>query len=216
MINFRQLNCHVDVFTANAAKLREWRQKASNVSLLDLKRAYLHVRVQKTLWPIQTVKIGGQRYCLTRLGFGLNLAPLVVKAIVSAVLLQEEAVGHTASAYIDDIYVNEDVMPATRVREHLARFGLECKDPERLEDGARVLGLTVVMEHGKLRRKRGSMVPDAPYIVKRRAVFSLCGRLVGHFPVCGWLREFAKYSSGGQARSQRAWMMKRGTTCCSG
>ena len=31
------------------------------------------------------------------------------------------------------------------------------------------------------------MVPDAPNIVTRQAVFSLCGRLVGHFPVCGWL-----------------------------
>ena len=139
MMDFRQLNCHVDGFTANAAKLREWRQKGSKVSLLDLKKAYLQVRVQKTLWLFQTVKIGGLRYCLTRLGFDFNVAPLIMKAIVSEVLSQEEAVGHAASAYIDDIYVNEDVMPATRVREHLARFGLECKDPERLEDGARVL-----------------------------------------------------------------------------
>ena len=48
-----------------------------------------------------------------------------MKAIVSAVLSQEKAVCHAVSAYIDDIYVNEDVMPMTRVREHLARFGLE-------------------------------------------------------------------------------------------
>ena len=146
------------------------------------------MRVQKILWLFQTVKIGKQRYCLTRLGFGLNVAPLIMKAIVSAVLSQEEAVDHAASAYIDDIYVNEDVMPATRVREQLARFGLECKDPERLEDGARVLGLAVVMEHKKLRWKRRSMVPDAPDIVTRRAVFSLYERLVEHLPVCDWLR----------------------------
>ena len=92
-----------------------------------------------------------------------------------------------ASAYIDDIYINEDVMPVTHVREHLARFGLECKDPERLEDGTRVLGLAVAMEHGKLQWKQGSMVPDTPDIVMQWAVFSLCRRLVGHFPVCGWL-----------------------------
>ena len=128
------------------------------------------------------MKIVGQRYCLTRLGFGLNVAPLIMKAIVSAVLSQEEAADHAASAYIDDIYVN-----ATHVREHLARFGFECKDPERLEDGARVLVLAIAMEHGKLRWKRESMVPDAPDIVTRRAVFSLCGRLVGHSPMCGWL-----------------------------
>ena len=186
------MDCHVDVFTANAdiyaAKLREWRQKVSIVSLLDHKRAYLQVRVQKTLWPFQTVKISGQRYCLTHLEFGLNVAPLIMKAIVSAVLSQKETVGYVASAYIDDIYVNEDVMPATCVREHLARFGLEYNDPKRLEDGARVLGLAVAMEDGKLRWKRGSMVPDAPEIVTRRAVFSSCGKLVGHFSVCGWLR----------------------------
>ena len=168
-MDFRQLNCHVDVFTANAdvcaAKLREWRQNVSNVSLLDLKSAYLQVRVQKTLWRFQTVEIGGQKYCLTCLGFGLNVAPLIMKAIVSAVLSQKEAVGHAASAYIDNIYVNEDVMPATRLREHLARFGLENKDTERLEDGVRVLGLAVAMEHGKLQWKRGSMVSDAPDIV---------------------------------------------------
>ena len=108
-----------------------------------------------------------------------------MKAIVSAVLSQEEAVGYAASAHIEDIYVNEDVMPGTSGREHLARFGLERKDLERLEDGARVLGLVVAMEHGKLRWKRRSMIPGALYIVTRWAVFSLYGRLVGHFPVCG-------------------------------
>ena len=57
-----------------------------------------------------------------------------MKAIVSAVLSQEEAVGCAASAYNDNIYVNEDVMPTTHVREHLVQFGLKCKDLERLED----------------------------------------------------------------------------------
>ena len=79
VMDFQQLNCHVHVFTANAdvcaAKLREWQQKGSNVSLLDLKRAYLQVCVQKSQWPFQTVKISRQRYCLIHLGFGLNVAP---------------------------------------------------------------------------------------------------------------------------------------------
>ena len=74
-----------------------------------------------------------------------------MKAIVSTVLLWEEAVEHAASAYIDDIYVNEDVVPATCIREHLAQFGLKCKDIEQLKDGTQVLGLLVVgMEHGEL------------------------------------------------------------------
>ena len=78
---------------------------------MDLKRAYLQVCVHKTLWLFQTMKIGGQRYCLTRLGFGLNVAPLIIKAIVSMALSQEEAVSHAVSAYINDISVNKDVLP---------------------------------------------------------------------------------------------------------
>ena len=53
-----------------------------------------------------------------------------MKAIVNTVLSQEEAVGHVASAYIDDIYVNKDVVPTTCVREDLdaaiTRSGIVC------------------------------------------------------------------------------------------
>ena len=66
VMDYRKLNQHVDAFTANAdvyaAKLREWRQKGSNVALLDLKRAYLQIKVDELLWPFQTVMIKGKRY----------------------------------------------------------------------------------------------------------------------------------------------------------
>ena len=74
--------------------------------------------------PEDTVAVPDLADCLIRLGFGLNVASLIMKAIVIVVLLWKEAVGLVASAYIDDIYVNENVMPTTHVREHLARFGL--------------------------------------------------------------------------------------------
>ena len=74
-----------------------------------------------------------------------------MKAIISTVLVQEETVCCTATMYIDNSYINEDVVSVTRVREHLAQFGQECKDPERLKDGARVLGLVVAIEQGELR-----------------------------------------------------------------
>ena len=50
-----------------------------------------------------------------------------------------------------------------------------------------MLRLAVGMEYGELRWKRGSVVPEVPSVVVRRTVFSMCGRLVGHLPVCGWL-----------------------------
>ena len=192
VLDYRELNKHIEAYTADAdvcaSKLREWRQKGSNVSVLDLRKAYLQVRVDKTLWPFQTVWFRGQRYCLTRLGFGLNVAPQIMKTIVNAVLSQEKAIKDATSAYIDDVYVNEDIESASCVRDKLAHFGLECKSPERLQSGARVLGLDVCEEEGTLRWRRGSEIPGIPDIITRRTVFSLCGKLVGHLPVCGWLR----------------------------
>ena len=92
---YRELNQHVDAFTADAdvcaAKLRERHQKRNNVALLDLKRAYLQIRVHELLWPFQTVVIKGKRYCLTRLGFGLNVEPLIMIAIIKTVLMQDES-----------------------------------------------------------------------------------------------------------------------------
>ena len=138
-MDFQELNHYVDTFTANAdvcaAKLHKWWQKSSHMSLLDLRRVYLQVRVHKSLWPFQAVKVDRKRYCLRCLGFSLNVAPLIMKANISMVLAQEETVSCMASTYLDDIYINEDVMPATHVREHLTQFGLECKDLEWLGDG---------------------------------------------------------------------------------
>ena len=70
----------------------------------------------------------------------------------------------------------------------LAQFGLICKDPERLEDGARVLGLDVHGKQGSLRWRRRAMLPEVPDALTRRVVFSLCGILIGHLPVCGLFR----------------------------
>ena len=118
-MDYRELNQHVDTFTANAdvcvAKLREWRQKRSNVALLDLKRASLQIRVHESLWPFQTVMIKGKRYCLTHLGFGLNVAPIIMTAIIKTVLMQDEFTVKATSAYVDDIYINEDIMFADAV-----------------------------------------------------------------------------------------------------
>ena len=36
--------------------------------------------------------------------------------------------------------------------------------------------------------RRGNKIPDMSSVVTRRNVFSLCGKLVGHLPVGGWLR----------------------------
>ena len=95
-----------------AQKLREWRQRGSNVAMLDLHLAYLQVHVDKLSWPFQTVKIKGQRYCLTHLGYGLNVAPIIMRSIINMMMAQDETIQGAMSSYIDDIFVNESACTA--------------------------------------------------------------------------------------------------------
>ncbi|KAG0717246.1 hypothetical protein GWK47_008176 [Chionoecetes opilio] len=111
-----------------------------------------------------------------------------MKAILKCVLSQDSVVKEGTSPYIDDILVNEDVVTTSRVEQHLARYGLTSKTPERVADGARVLGLRVWGERGSLHWKRDNKLGEVPSRLTRRSMFSYCGRLLGHFPVCGWLR----------------------------
>ena len=69
-----------------------------------------------------------------------------MKTIIGAMLSQEEKVKEGAYAYLDDIYVNEDILLSLHFWIKLVQFGLICKDPERLENGVRVLGLDVYGE----------------------------------------------------------------------
>ena len=187
MLDYRELNDHVDPLMAHAdictEKLREWRRAGSNVSVLDLQ-----VRVHQSLWSYQTVLFKGQRYCLTRMGFGLNVAPSIMQTIVDAILTKNKRIQQATSANIDDVYVDENIVPAVRVKEHLYSFGLLSMELEKLQDGARVLGLQVWGEDNSLYWRRGKKIPDMPRVVTQWNIFSLCGKLVGHLPVGGWLR----------------------------
>ena len=44
------------------------------------------------------------------------------------------------SSYVDDIFVNEDIMSADEIKTRLESFGLTCKDPERIKHGVLMLG----------------------------------------------------------------------------
>ena len=199
VLDYRELNEHIETHTAEAdvcaVKLREWRKQGLNISAVDLKNAYLQIRVGKSLWPFQTVVFRGRRYCLTRLGLGLNIGPSVMKAVLGTVLAADSDVKKGTSSYVDDILVNEDDVSAARVRDHLSRHGLVAKEPQRVSDGARLLGLKVWGERGRgmLRWKRDNEYGAVPDKLTRRSVFSLCGKLIGHYPVCGWLRVAVSY-----------------------
>ena len=42
---------------------------------------------------------------------------------------QDRAIKNTTSMYIDDIYINESLVPASCTRQHQSDYGLTCKDP---------------------------------------------------------------------------------------
>ena len=93
VLDYWELNSFVEVFTANAKvclqRLREWRRQGVNVSLMDLRKSYLQICIDKVLWPFQMVIIKGKWFCLTRLGFSLNVVPLVMKSVITTIRSQD-------------------------------------------------------------------------------------------------------------------------------
>lgn len=114
VLDFQELNAYVDVHTAEAdvcaEKLRDWRRRGQRVALIDLPKAYLQIHVHPSLWSCQTVVFRGQRYCLTRMGFGLSIAPLVLKKVLSTLLSLDEKIDRATSPYLDDILVDESIV----------------------------------------------------------------------------------------------------------
>ena len=141
------------------------------------------MHVHKSLRPYQTVILEGKRYCLTCMGFGLNMAPSIMRFIVEATLSKDDANLQVTTSYIDNVFINENIASATRVRQHLSNFGVTSKELERLQNGARVLSLTEWVEGNMLIWEWGNENPSIPNVLTWCSVFSFCGKLVRHFPV---------------------------------
>ena len=106
-----------------------------------------------------------------------------MKAVVSKVLKQNKAIKGAASPYVDDILVNENAVTADVVVEHFRHFGLECNPAQIVVEGARVLGLRLGGT-GVLQWWKDNGIKEAPMTLTRRSVFSWCGQLVSHLPLC--------------------------------
>ena len=194
----RELNDYINSNPGKEAvvcqdKLRDWRKLGENCCMLDLRKAYLQLHVQKDLQRFQAVRYNGRLYVMTRMGFGLNVAPKIMSMILGKVLSLDERVEAGTDHYIDDIIVNEELVSVEEVRSHLERYGLDTKEPEPL-CSARVLGLKVFENaNHDLCWKRDNESVDGTEVVSKRELFSICGRLIGHYPVGGWLRVACSY-----------------------
>lgn len=61
-------------------------------------------------------------------------------------------------------------------------------EPTEGLNGGRVLGLQLQVNNGELKFRRGNELPTITDTLTKRELFSVCGRLVVHFPLAGWLR----------------------------
>ncbi|XP_076049715.1 uncharacterized protein LOC143030451 [Oratosquilla oratoria] len=200
VLDFRELNqfvkCHTgdDFVDVCSETLRRWRRRRGASAVVDLRAAYLQIHVTKNLWKYQLVKYKGRIYCLTRLGFGLSsAAPRIMTRILKTVLGKTEVMKKGTDSYLDDILVDDSIVSTSSLVEHLARYGLTAKEPEPLEGGA-VLGLRLERNGaGTLMFRRGNEIPKVTDEMCKRELFSLCGKLVGHYPIAGWLRTACSY-----------------------
>ncbi|XP_029636193.1 uncharacterized protein LOC115211658 [Octopus sinensis] len=128
--------------------------------------------------------------------------------ILKAILGKVDRVKRATNSYIDDILVDETVMPATEVIGHLKSFGLIAKPPEAMERGA-ALGLKLWRDKaGVLVFRRGNEVPELGASMSRWELFSVCGKLVGHYLIAGWLQtacSFIKRRAEGVKWNDRVW-----------
>lgn len=197
VLDYREVNGHVishpgyDTAVCQD-KLRKWRIDGENVSLLDLKKAYLQVHVVDALKRFQVVQYKRQLYVMTRMGFGLSVAPKIMSKIISRVLSLDKTIEEGTDHYIDDIWVNENVVKAKDVKKHLVEYGLITKEPISIRD-ARVLGLRVYERDNRKVWKRDSEFPSFSEIITKREIFSVFGKLIGHYPIGRWLRVACSY-----------------------
>ena len=149
VLDFRELNDFVECSGADAnvceKKLRSWRQKSANCALLNLRDAYMQISIADECSKYQIVTIEGNFYKLIRLGFGLNCAPEIMKAVVSKVLSLDEKTSKATDHYYDYIIIDLNVV-SVQV-DHLLKFGLITKPSENL-NSPKVFGLQTYEKKG--------------------------------------------------------------------
>ena len=192
-LDYRPLNSLIISQPAEAPvcgeTLRRWRQlgDASGYFLLDISKAYLRVHIAPHLQRYQTVVWNGKPYVMERMGFGLSVAPKAMDMIVKWVTRHHAGVDN----YVDDLYVPKPLVG--KVEQELKAYGLPTK-PAEPATMSRVLGLQVAKptdEAAQWSRRDVSLEVAAD--PTKREVFSWCGRVLAHYPVCNWLRPTCAY-----------------------
>ena len=82
--------------------------------------------------------------------------------------------------------MDESRVTVKELVSHLNKCDLVTKPPEPLDGGTAALGLKLQKnEKGELMFSRGNELPCIVENLTRRELFSVCGKLVGHYPLAG-------------------------------
>ena len=124
---------------------------------------------------------------MERMAFGLCIAPKFMDVIIKWVVRKFPDVEN----YVDDLLVPTHLVE--EVAAELARYGLPTKPAEELPT-ARVLELQLFQTAGgEVNWRRRETDLSVQNGATRHEVFKWCGKLVSHYPVCGWLRPACSY-----------------------
>ena len=171
-------------------ELLRWRTSDGG-ELLDVKKAYMRIHVDRSLWPYQSVRVDGVPYHLTRLAFGLCSAPRILKKVLDYVLK-----GLPVATFRDDVFIPKEVLTAELRAEVIRRLnlnGFPVKPPQVIggEETCKVLGLRVnrVGDEIEWSRKDPLSVDAFRNETKLRGIASAVGQLCAtSYPVLGWSR----------------------------
>ncbi len=203
--------------------LREWR-KYQTAFLVDVEKAYMNVHAAKHLLPFQAVWVHGKLYCMTRMGFGLNIAPRVLKVLIEHILSSAQLTD-IALPYRDDLLIGscsfsesdrrKSLETLERARKILLQHGMPTKAPIDILDVSRgpnrALGLELFNKNGCVHWRRrsdqdGSFTDGKPTF---KDVAGFIGRVCpGNYPVMGSLRPAALHilSENGRQAQARDWI----------
>lgn len=92
--------------------------------------------------------VHGQWYYLMSLGFSLNIALHVMKAVIKTIQAQDLKIKCAILPYFDNLLVDEDLVSVEQATVHFSAFRLECKQAACAADGAWLLGLYVQPVNG--------------------------------------------------------------------
>ena len=174
--------------------LREWRRQG-NGFLVDIRRAFLMVKIVEHQRKYLRVKIGEDLFEMTVMPFGLVTAPKILLGIMRLILSAEFP---NVLFFRDDIFCRSQI-EAAGIKHVLLENGFETKPPEEISptmvEPVKVLGLTIYNVDGvptwsRTERQVGdwNIQGHDSWTLRRLSGWLAVVLPSGTVPLAGWLR----------------------------